>query len=238
MLNDDLNHRSKVESVFSKIPNYYDKMNDAMSMGMHRVWKRILVSKIPRIPYGSYADISSGTGDISILLAKKLHGFKIDLTCIDPDQGMLDIAYKKILNNGINPDLINFKCLSVEDLDIQDQFDCVTLAFGLRNFTDRLLGLKNIARSIKSGGKMICMEFSPSANKDIVNTVYSGYLNFIPKIGKIVSGDDESYSYLSDSIRNFPNKNEIKSMIIESGFSNVEILELSFGICNIYIAKR
>lgn len=228
---------SYIRSVFSKIPQYYDVMNDAMSLGMHRIWKRRLVAKVNIINKGNYLDLSTGSGDIAKLILQKTNFFNISIICADPDADMLKKAEIKLIDHGFVKN-ISFVQTAAEKMPFENGiFDVVTLSFGLRNFSDICHGLSEIFRVLKPGGKLYCLEFSPKVKSDILQKLYNGYLNILPKIGKIIAKDQDSYEYLSNSIKDFQTKEEISDILQKIGFS-VDVEELSNGICSIFIAQK
>ncbi len=227
------NKEKNIRSVFSKIPNYYDIMNDAMSFGMHRLWKQKLIEQVKIVNNGFYLDLSTGSGDIAKLLLKKAQFFNINLTCADPDNDMLIKARNKLLNTDIN-----FVQTIAEKMPFADKyFDFVTLSFGLRNFTSITDGLSEISRVLKPEGLLYCLEFGPKTDNKYLQPFYDKYLDIIPFFGKIIAQDYDSYKYLSESIKNFPEQNILKEYLNKSGFSDIKIIQLCGGSCSIYICK-
>lgn len=239
-----------VDKVFTSVAQRYDIMNDAMSLGTHRLWKRIFVDMIPLIPQGQYLDISAGTGDISIALKKKLDKTNTlieGLTVSDINSDILNIA-KQRMNN--LPD-ITFKIVDATNIDYQNQtFNVATCSFGVRNFFDTQKGLQEIFRIIKDDGYFCCMEFmKPVDGKTetlksqpfsiAFNKIYNIYLDHIvPKIGKVVAKDEESYKYLAKSIQNFVTPKEMCEMLQNVGFRNVVYRPLLNDLIGIFICRR
>ena len=229
---------SLVHNIFSSVADKYDLMNDAMSFGIHHIWKRKFVSKIENLD-AKILDVACGTGDISFRMYKKAISLRItpNITSTDINQEMLDIAEKRAIDKNILHG-IKFVNANAEDLPFEDNsFDYYTISFGIRNVTNIDKALAEARRVLKSGGKFLCLEFSKVDNI-ILNQIYDFYsMNIIPKMGKMIAGDEESYQYLVESIRRFPNQIEFKSMIQKSGFETVKYTNLSGGICSIHEGK-
>ncbi len=228
-----------VNKVFSSVASKYDIMNDLMSGGLHRLWKEEFIRAIPDLQ-GSFLDIASGTGDIALKIYKKsceLHGKKPDITACDASKEMLEMGRNKALDKGIVD--IKYELCFAEDLPFKDNvFDYYTVAFGIRNFTDIKAALKEALRVLKPGGKFLCLEFS-KVELPVLEQLYNFYsMNIIPFIGKIVVNDKESYDYLVESIRKFPNQIEFKKIIEEAGFTNVKYSSLTFGTVAIHTGYK
>ncbi len=227
-------HTDKIRSVFNKITNYYDVMNDAMSLGLHRIWKKTLIEQVKIINNGDYLDLSTGSGDIAVLLLQKTKFYNINLTCADPDSDMLIKAEQKLLNSDIK-----FIKTAAEKMPFYDNsFDAVTLSFGLRNFTSIEDGLSEIYRVLKPNGFLYCMEFSPQTKSAFLQPFYDKYLKILPTIGKMVVKDYNSYQYLAQSIVDFPTTQKVSEIMQSTGFKKQEIISLCAGACNIYIFKK
>jgi demethylmenaquinone methyltransferase/2-methoxy-6-polyprenyl-1,4-benzoquinol methylase len=234
---------SLVKSVFSSVSKKYDLMNDLMSAGLHRVWKDKMIDEINISNSNSnqikIIDVASGTCDIAIRVAKKLQprqNFSIDVVDINPK--MLDIGRARATDKNLFHNL-NFFEANGENLPFyQNSFDFFTIAFGIRNFTNIDLGLLEAYRVLNEGGKFICLEFS-KINDYFLQKIYDFYsFRLIPKIGKTILNDEDSYRYLVESIRQFPSQEKFKKMIENVGFKDVAYKELSFGVASIYMATK
>ena len=224
---------SKVSEIFTKVAPKYDLMNDAMSLGMHRCWKQYLVRKIKIKPNYNICDIASGTGDVALLMASKLgDGGHITLSDINPE--MLKIGRDKIFDKGLIK-IADTIVANVERLPFDDNvFDVVTIAFGLRNVTDKKQALKEMYRVVKPGGKVFVMEFSQPEN-DFVKTLYDKYsFNIIPKIGEFLANDYDSYQYLVESIRRHPKQDILRDWFYEVGFDECRVDNILTGIVAIH----
>lgn len=223
-----------VRNVFASVASKYDIMNDAMSGGVHRLWKREFLSQIPDFS-GKLLDMASGTGDIALRYYQKAKdlGIKADITACDASPEMLAEGKKKAIDSGILG--IKYQVTEAEKLPFKDnEFDYYTVAFGVRNFTDIPKALKEAHRVLKPGGKFLCLEFSQVQNP-LLNTIYDFYsMNLIPIMGKLIAGDEGSYKYLVESIRKFPDQESFKKMIEEAGFVAVNYTNLTFGTVAIH----
>ena len=224
-----------VGEVFHSVAEEYDLMNDAMSFGMHRIWKKILI-ELSELSEGSMAlDIASGTADIPKIINKKFNSVSVHVT--DINESMLALGKDRAINENFFQNC-NFALASGEDLPYQDKtFDLVTVGFGLRNFTNKLKGLEEMKRVLKSDGVLLVLEFSKPTNS-LFSKIYDWYsFNIIPKLGKLLVNDSESYQYLTESIRMHPDQETLKDMILDSGFNECKFFNLVNGVVAIHKAK-
>ena len=227
-----------VRDVFASVASKYDIMNDLMSGGMHRLWKKEFISQIPDF-HGKLLDMASGTGDIArkYYAKAKEEGINPNIIACDASAEMLQEGRNKAVDAGILD--IKYHVTEAEKLPFEDaHFDYYTVAFGVRNFTDIPAALKEAHRVLKPGGKFLCLEFS-HIQKPILEPLYDFYsMNIIPFIGKIVAQDEGSYRYLVESIRKFPTQDAFKQMIADAGFSKVDYTNLTFGTVAIHTAYK
>ena len=224
-----------VGDVFHSVAEEYDLMNDAMSFGMHRLWKKMLI-ELSELSEGSMAlDIASGTADIPRLINKKFNSVSIHVTDINPS--MLALGRDRAINENFFHNC-SFALASGESLPYQDQtFDLVTVGFGLRNFTDKQKGLGEMRRVLKPDGVLLILEFSKPTNS-FFSKVYDWYsFNVIPKLGGLLANDAESYQYLAESIRMHPDQETLKDMVLDSGFDECKFYNLVNGVVAIHQAK-
>ena len=222
-----------VNSVFKKVSKNYDLMNDIMSFGIHRLWKRNLIEWMGPENNTRLIDVASGTGDLAKLFSLKLNN-DCDVDCIEPNMNMLENGKNK-LKKFKN---INWHMSPAEKLPFPDEsFDYYTISFGIRNVDKISLVIKEAHRVLKVGGKFFCLEFSKIEN-EILNSFYKQYSKILPKIGKIVVGDSAPYDYLVKSIETFYNQEELKNIIKNNGFSDVEFRNLSGGISAIHMGWK
>jgi len=222
-----------VSKVFNDVFDKYDLMNDLMSLGVHRLWKRQLINWMNPQINTKLLDVASGTGDIAKLYLKKTNN-NGSVYCLDENKGMVNLNKKRF------KDFTNVKtfCDSAEKLNFNDNyFDYYTISFGIRNVDNIKLAIKEAYRVLKPGGRFLCLEFSKVEN-NLLNKFYQTYSKSIPKIGKLVIGKSEPYEYLITSINKFYNQQEFKEKIIEQKFENVSYRNLSGGIVAIHSAWK
>lgn len=240
-----------VKGIFSNVAKKYDLMNDLMSAGVHRIWKNKMVdeinlSQINSLPNHNYKDsikfidVAGGTGDIAFRITKKAREKNLAHTIevVDINQEMLNCGKDRAVDLNLFSHL-NFICANGENLPFSDNnFDFFTIAFGIRNFTNIDQGLREAYRVLKPNGKFICLEFS-QVNNYFLQKFYDCYsFNIIPHIGEIILKDRESYQYLVESIRKFPNQEKFQKMLEEAGFKNTSYQNLSFGTAAIHIGYK
>ncbi len=227
--------RKLVDEVFSSVANRYDLMNDLMSLGLHRLWKWIATAACGIRPNMRVLDLAGGTADMAIRI-KPFMQAKGLLTVADINHAMLLEGQNRLWDLGY-ADVPFVRC-DAENLPFPDHsFDCVVVAFGLRNMSSKHTALRSILRALKPAGRLVVLEFSePHA---WLRRLYHWYsFNVIPKLGDCVTGDEGSYRYLVESIRVHPNQQTLREMIIQSGFTNCEIYNLSGGIVAIHRAYK
>ena len=224
-----------VGEVFHSVAEEYDLMNDVMSFGMHRLWKKILI-ELSELSEGSVVlDIASGTADIPKLINKKFKSVSMHVT--DINESMLALGKERAINENFFHNC-NFTLASGESLPYQDKtFDPVAVGFGLRNFTNKQMGLEEMKRVLKPDGVLLILEFSKPTNS-FFSKVYDWYsFNVIPKLGKLLANDSESYQYLAESIRMHPDQETLKDLVLDSGFDECKFFNLVNGVVAIHKAK-
>ncbi|MFL2722655.1 MAG: class I SAM-dependent methyltransferase [Gammaproteobacteria bacterium] len=230
---DELDKKKFVGDVFTSVAKNYDVMNDAMSFGMHRLWKKILVELASIGEEDFILDIASGTGDISKLISKEYPNTNIFMSDINYE--MLDEGRNRAIDESFSRNC-HFCQLSGEELPFKDNtFDVITVGFGLRNFTNKERGLKEMKRCLKKNGKLLVLEFSKPINP-VFSKIYDWYsFNILPKLGSLLANDSDSYQYLAESIRMHPDQDKLKNMMLTSGLSNCKFFNLLNGIVAIHI---
>jgi len=227
------NSKRFVSKVFEDVFDKYDLMNDLMSLGIHRIWKKQLIEFLNPQENTKLIDVASGTGDIAKLYLKKIN-FNGSVSCVDENIEMLNLNKKKFHKTYS----INWFCNNAEKLPFKDNsFDYYTISFGIRNVDNINTALKEAYRVIKPGGRFLCLEFSKVKN-DFLNKFYKTYSKSIPKIGKFIVGKSEPYEYLIDSIEKFYNQDEFAKLIKKQNFVNVSYRNLSAGIVAIHSAWK
>jgi len=234
---DEKDRQNLVQDVFTSVANKYDLMNDLMSMGAHRLWKRLLISKTGLKEGGTALDVAGGTADIAILMADKV-GKTGHVTVFDINEEMLKEGKKKCVDRGYVKN-IDFVQGNAEEIPFDDNtFDVATVGFGIRNVTRIDKAFSEMARVVKPGGKVLCMEFSKPTLKPF-EVLYDAYsFGVIPAIGEAVTGDRDSYQYLVESIRKFPPQEELKKIMEGAGLSNVRYYNILTGVVAIHVGLK
>ena len=218
-----------VAEVFHSVAAKYDVMNDVLSMGIHRVWKRFTIDCSGIRKGQKVLDLAGGTGDLTAKFSRVV-GKTGQVTLADINDSMLKVGRSKLRDMGI-ADNVTYVQANAEELPFPDNhFDLVTIAFGLRNVTDKDKALASIFRVLKPGGRLLVLEFSKPLYQP-VSQFYDFYsFNILPKLGKLIANDSESYQYLAESIRMHPNQDTLKDMMDNVGFEGTEYFNLSVGI--------
>ena len=218
-----------VANVFNSVAAKYDVMNDLMSMGIHRVWKRYTIDCSGVRKGMKVLDIAGGTGDLTAQFSRRA-GETGEVVLADINDAMLKVGRDKLRDKGI---VGNVNCVQAdaENLPFADNsFDIVTIAFGLRNVTDKPAALRSMLRVLKPGGRLLILEFSKPTTATL-NQLYDFYsFNILPKMGQLVANDADSYQYLAESIRMHPDQDTLKQMMSEAGYENVDYQNLTGGI--------
>ena len=229
--------KEKIESMFDSIAGDYDKLNHIMSLDVDKSWrKRALKEIVDGSGQLEVLDLACGTGDFSITIAKASDEVKV--SGVDLSEGMLAVMADKVERQGLGGRIF-FEQGDGENLRFTDgTFDRVTIAFGIRNFEDRLKGLREMFRVLKPGGRLVLLELSRPENK-VIRWLYDIYfLRIMPVIGGKVSGDKAAYAYLPASVKTFPGKKEFSAMMAQAGFNNVRHKAFSLGICRMYTGDK
>ena len=223
------NKKGLVQNVFDQVYDQYDLMNDFMSLGIHRLWKKNLLNMMNPSHTQTLIDVACGTGDIAKLFLKHVNKSS-QITCVDPNKGMIKKGKQK-LGEFSN---LNWVIASAEKLPFADNsFDFYTISFGLRNTKSLNMTLSEAYRVLKPGGRFFCLEFSKIQNQGL-NFIYKNYSKLIPSIGKLVVGKKEPYRYLIKSIDQFINQDELLDLIFKNGFKKCSYRNLSGGIVSIH----
>lgn len=220
---------NRVADVFHSVAAKYDVMNDLMSGGIHRIWKRITIESSGARPGHKILDIAGGTGDLTRRFAQ-IVGQSGKVVLADINDSMLKVGRDKLIDKGVagNVEYVqaNAECLPFED----NTFDIITIAFGLRNVTDKDAALRSMNRVLKPGGKLMVLEFSKTENP-LLTKAYDFYsFNLLPKMGQLIANDAESYRYLAESIRMHPDQETLKGMMDSAGFVQTRYRNLTQGI--------
>jgi demethylmenaquinone methyltransferase/2-methoxy-6-polyprenyl-1,4-benzoquinol methylase len=219
----------KVAEVFHSVAGNYDLMNDLMSGGIHRLWKRVTIEMSGVRPGHSVLDIAGGTGDLAAKFSK-IVGPEGTVVLADINDSMLKVGRDRLVDRGIT-DNVRFSQADAQYLPFPDNtFDVITIAFGLRNVTDKDMALRSMLRVLKPGGKLLVLEFSKPPNQ-LLSKIYDGYsFNILPKLGKLFANDADSYQYLAESIRMHPDQETLLSMMDNAGFEKTDYHNMTGGI--------
>lgn len=220
---------AKVAEVFHSVAAKYDIMNDLMSGGVHRVWKRFTIDCSGVRPGHKVLDLAGGTGDLTAKFSR-IVGEKGQVILADINNSMLNVGRDKLRDMGIVGN-VNYVQANAEELPFPDDFfDCITISFGLRNVTDKDKALRSMFRVLKPGGRLLVLEFSKPIIEPL-SKIYDAYsFHLLPKMGELIANDAESYRYLAESIRMHPDQETLKSMMEEAGFEQANYYNLTGGI--------
>ena len=223
------NKKGLVQNVFNQVYDRYDLMNDFMSLGIHRLWKKSLLNMMNPSSNQNLIDVACGPGDIAKLFVKHVNKLS-RIACVDPNKGMISKGKEK-LSKFKN---INWIISPAEKIPLSDNlFDFYTISFGLRNTKNLNKSISEAYRVLKKGGRFLCLEFSKIENSNL-DFLYKKYSKIIPLIGKLVVGDKKPYEYLLKSIDEFPNQHQLVEIMKKNGFENCHYRNLSGGIVAIH----
>ena len=223
------NKKGLVENVFDQVYDQYDLMNDFMSLGVHRLWKKTLINMMNPSSNKKLIDVACGTGDIAKLYFNYTD-CQANVTCVEPNKGMIKKGKEKLSKYK----KINWVNSVAEKIPLKsDIFDFYTISFGLRNTKNLNQALSEAYRVLKPGGRYLCLEFSKIQNLGL-NSIYNNYSKLIPLIGQLIVGEKKPYEYLIKSIENFINQDELIELMIKNNFQNCNYRNLSGGIVSIH----
>jgi len=220
---------SKVADVFHSVASKYDVMNDMMSLGIHRIWKRLTIESSGVRPGYKVLDIAGGTGDLTMQFSKRV-GEQGQVILADINSSMLNVGRDRLVDQGYGSN-IQYVQANAETLPFPDNyFNCVSIAFGLRNVTDKDKALRSMTRVLKPGGRLLVLEFS-KPNNELLSKIYDKYsFTALPLMGKLITNDSESYKYLAESIRMHPDQETLKGMMENAGLVNCRYQNMTGGI--------
>ncbi len=226
----------RVRGVFDSDATRYDIMNDLMSAGLHRLWKRYTIDQAGVRPGDAVLDLAGGTGDLARAFAKKV-GPEGRVVLADINAAMLRQGRSRLVDAGVAGN-VSIAQVDAQDLPFADgTFDCITIAFGLRNVTNKDAALRSMLRTLKPGGKAMILEFS--APSGAIKPAYDLYsFKVLPALGKLVANDPDSYQYLAESIRMHPDQETLKAMMEDAGFERCRYHNLAAGIVALHIGYR
>jgi demethylmenaquinone methyltransferase/2-methoxy-6-polyprenyl-1,4-benzoquinol methylase len=226
----------RIRSMFDDIAPRYDFLNRLLSLGIDRSWRRFAVRQLGIPPNGEVLDIATGTGDVALEIARQARK-DVSIVGVDVSSEMVEIGKKKVEVSSY-ADRISFEIAPCEALPFVDnRFNGITIAFGIRNVVDRPLGLKEMHRVLKPGGRAVILEFSTPTFPLFRALYYFYFLKVLPKIGGLFSRQS-AYQYLPDSVLEFPTRNEFKNLMASAGFRNLCHHDLTFGIATVYVGEK
>lgn len=228
--------QARVAEVFRSVADRYDIMNDLMSLGSHRLIKRFTIEMCALRPGHSVLDLAGGTGDLTMKFSP-LVGPEGKVVLADINESMLQVGRDRLIDKGIS-DNVEFAQVNAEELPFEDNsFDCICIAYGLRNVTDKDRALQSMQRVLKPGGRLLVLEFSTPRNP-LVSKAYDMYSSLWPVAGKLVTGDSDSYKYLVESIRMHPDQDTLKEMMESAGLVNCRYHDVMNGVCAIHLGFK
>ena len=227
----------RVDGVFDSVARNYDLMNDAMSLGIHRLWKRFAVERAGARPGQTILDLAGGTGDLALRFSR-LVGPQGKVIIGDINASMLNVGRERLLDRGVTGN-VEFVQANAENLPFPERsFDCVTIAFGLRNVTDKEKALSSMYRVLQPGGRALVLEFS----KPVIPGLKQAYdfysFNVLPLMGRLIAKDEDSYRYLAESIRMHPDQENLRIMMEQAGFEDCDYFNLTGGIVALHRGFR
>ena len=235
--NEEESKKEQVEQMFDNIAPTYDRLNHILSFNIDRMWRRRVMRIVRRSKAHTIMDVATGTGDLAIAMAKRVD--RTHILGIDLSEEMLAVARRKIEKQGLE-ERITLEKGDAENLTMvaDGSLDAVTVAFGVRNFENMERGLSEIYRTLRVGGKLVVLEFSMPKNR-LIRWIYSQYAHrLLPRIGAVISKDKRAYTYLPDSVEEFPSPERFSEILESVGFSDVKRRSQSFGIAHIYEATK
>jgi len=225
----------RISEMFNGIAPRYDLLNHLLSANLDKIWRKNTIRQIDRTNNIRILDVATGTGDLAIEAAKLKPE---EIVGVDISEKMLEIAKKKVNERKLSVP-VSFQIAPAENLSFEDgSFDFVTVAFGVRNFEDLQKGLEEMRRVLKPGGKVIILEFSKPGNFFLKSIYYFYFRNILPLIGRMVSKSSFAYTYLPDSVDDFPYGNDFLHKLNEAGFRNTKLIRQTFGIASIYYGYK
>lgn len=234
--NTEQTKKEEVREMFDRIAPTYDMLNHTLSLNIDRLWRRRVVRLVRRFAPRRILDVATGTGDLAIAMARRIRGTQV--LGVDLSEGMLDIARRKVAEAGLDGRVV-LDTGDAERLFVSDSaVDVATVAFGVRNFGDLDAGLRDIARTLREGGRIVILEFSTPRNP--LARAFYGFWNrrVLPRVGGMVSRDRKAYEYLPESIGEFPAPERFLEMMSRAGFRNCKARSQSFGLAHIYVGEK
>jgi demethylmenaquinone methyltransferase / 2-methoxy-6-polyprenyl-1,4-benzoquinol methylase len=228
----------QVSSMFDNIAKHYDFLNHFLSLGIDKIWRRKMIAELVEVQPKSILDVATGTADVAINTIKQLKIKDLKIVGVDISNEMLNVGRKKLVTEGVN-DVIELHLGDSENLPFQsNNFDAVTVAYGVRNFENLERGLAEMHRVLNANGKIVVLEFSRPRIFPFRQLFNFYFKNILPTIGKLTSKDNRAYSYLYESVQAFPDGDDFLTVLNKVGFKNTSCTTLTLGICSLYIGYK
>jgi demethylmenaquinone methyltransferase/2-methoxy-6-polyprenyl-1,4-benzoquinol methylase len=228
---------AKIQAMFSTIAHRYDILNTVLSLGIDRYWRKFAVNQLPKVSNPLFLDVATGTCDVAMEIIKR-HSPGTRVVGVDFSEGMLYLGREKVKKAGCQ-DIIDVRFADVNDLPFDDNtFDASIIAFGIRNVQNYKKGISEMGRVVKSGGKVVILEFTSVQNR-FFSPLYQFYIaRVLPFVGEVVSGKKGAYKYLPDSMLNFPTPDVLKKTMEDTGLHDVKFHNLTFGITAVHTGTK
>jgi demethylmenaquinone methyltransferase / 2-methoxy-6-polyprenyl-1,4-benzoquinol methylase len=228
----------QISSMFDNIAKHYDFLNHFLTLGIDKIWRRKMIAELVEVQPKRILDVATGTADVAINTIKQLKIKDLKIVGVDISNEMLNIGRKKLVTEGVN-DVIELQFGDSENLPFEgNNFDAVTVAYGVRNFENLELGLAEMHRVLNTNGKIVVLEFSRPRIFPFRQLFNFYFKNILPTIGKLTSKDAHAYSYLYESVQAFPDGDDFLTVLNKVGFKNTSCTTLTLGICSLYIGYK
>ena len=228
----------QVGKMFDNIARHYDFLNHFLSLGIDKIWRRKMIAELVEVQPKRILDVATGTADVAINTIKQLKIKDLKIVGVDISNEMLNVGRKKLVTEGVN-EVIELQLADSENLPFEgNNFDAVTVAYGVRNFENLERGLAEMHRVLNANGKIVVLEFSRPRLFPFRQLFNFYFKNILPTIGKLTSKDARAYSYLYESVQAFPDGNDFLTVLNKVGFKNTSCTSLTLGICSLYVGYK
>ncbi len=228
----------QVSKMFDNIAQHYDFLNHFLSLGIDKIWRRKMIAELVEVQPKRILDVATGTADVAINTIKQLKIKDLKIVGVDISNEMLNVGRKKLVTEGVN-EVIELQLADSENLPFEgNNFDAVTVAYGVRNFENLERGLAEMHRVLNANGKIVVLEFSRPRLFPFRQLFNFYFKNILPAIGKLTSKDARAYAYLYESVQAFPDGNDFLTVLNKVGFKNTSCTSLTLGICSLYVGYK